>query len=154
MCFLLFGAGIKKISYLSKIKNRIICIVEYCMMLFIRILEYSKEDKKMKRFIGMLLGVAIFVMPSFATSGKSIFKNKGCTSCHHAKIDMTGPALYKIAAIYKGREDELIKFLKGKGEPKVEPNKFTIMKPNIKDTKHLSDEELRQLVRYIIQHGN
>ncbi len=123
------------------------------MVLFIRILEYSKEDKKMKRLIGMLLGVAVFVIPSMATSGKAIFQQKGCNACHNPKIDMTGPALYKIAAIYKGREDELIKFLKGKGEPKVEPNKFTIMKPNINDTKHLTDEELKQLVKFIIQHG-
>ncbi len=83
-------------------------------------------------------------------SGEDIFKSKGCTVCHHPEIDTTGPALKKISKFYKGKREKLIQFLKGEGDPIVDPAKFTIMKPQINITKSLSDEELNALVDYIL----
>nr|5Z25_A Chain A, Cytochrome c552 [Aquifex aeolicus VF5] len=44
---------------------------------------------------------------------KAIFQQKGCGSCHQANVDTVGPSLAKIAQAYAGKEDQLIKFLKG-----------------------------------------
>jgi len=83
-------------------------------------------------------------------SGENIFKSKGCAVCHHPEIDTTGPSLKKISQFYKDKKQELISFLKGQGDPIVDPAKFTIMKPQINITKNMSDEELNALVDYLL----
>ncbi len=105
-----------------------------------------------KLVVGVVVGLSIVVLPSFASMGKQLFQSKGCSACHNPNLDTTGPALKKIAAKYRGNEEHLIKFLKGKAAPKVEPEKFTIMKPQLNDTKKLTDEELKELVKFIVGH--
>ncbi len=105
-----------------------------------------------KLIVGVVVGLSVVALPSFASMGKQLFQSKGCSACHNPKLDTTGPALKKIAQYYRGNEEHLIKFLKGKAAPKVEPEKFTIMKPQLNDTKRLSDEELKELVKFIVGH--
>jgi cytochrome c len=105
-----------------------------------------------KILVGVVVGLSVVVLPSFASMGKQLFQSKGCSACHNPNLDTTGPALKKIAAKYRGNEENLIKFLRGKAAPKVEPHKFTIMKPQLNDTKKLSNEELKELVKFIIGH--
>ena len=87
--------------------------------------------------------------PSKKIDGEQLFKQKTCSSCHQPKIDMTGPSLQKIAKAYAGKREELKAFLRGKHPAIVEPNKFTIMKPQINITKRLTEEELNTLIDYI-----
>ena len=87
--------------------------------------------------------------PSKKIDGEQLFKQKTCSACHQPKIDMTGPSLQKIAKAYAGKREELKAFLRGKHPAVVEPNKFTIMKPQISITKKLSEEELNALIDYI-----
>jgi cytochrome c551/c552 len=84
--------------------------------------------------------------------GESIFKSKGCAACHQPNADTVGPGLNKIASVYKGNKDELIKFLNGEGKAIVDPAKEAIMKPNLETTKKLSKEEKEALVEFILKH--
>ncbi len=103
------------------------------------------------RVLYTLLSIIILVSISMAsTEGEKIFKEKGCIACHHPEIDTVAPALKKIANVYKHDKEALKKFLKGKAEPKVDPARFSLMKPQLNDTKHLSDKELEKLVEFIL----
>lgn len=83
--------------------------------------------------------------------GKILFKQKGCTACHGP--NMIGPAVEKIASAYQGRENDLIKFLKGQGEAIVDPKNKSWMKSQIEKTKSMSDEELKALVKFILSNN-
>ena len=85
-------------------------------------------------------------------NGESIFKSKGCAACHQPNADTVGPGLNKIASVYKGNKDELIKFLNGEGKAIVDPAKEAIMKPNLETTKKLSREEKEALAEFILKH--
>lgn len=110
----------------------------------------------MKKVIILILIIssAILLTNSFADnnekplSGEIIFKQKGCTACHGP--NMIGPAIEKIASAYQGKEDDLIKFLKGQGEAIVDPKNKSWMKSQIEKTKSMNDEELKALVKYIL----
>lgn len=80
--------------------------------------------------------------------GKTLFRQKGCTACHGP--NMIGPDIGKIASAYKGKEDDLIKFLKGEGKSIVDPKNESMMKSQTKKTKSMSDEELNALVKFIL----
>nr|2ZXY_A Chain A, Cytochrome c552 [Aquifex aeolicus]3X15_A Chain A, Cytochrome c552 [Aquifex aeolicus VF5]3X15_D Chain D, Cytochrome c552 [Aquifex aeolicus VF5]3X15_G Chain G, Cytochrome c552 [Aquifex aeolicus VF5]3X15_J Chain J, Cytochrome c552 [Aquifex aeolicus VF5] len=84
--------------------------------------------------------------------GKAIFQQKGCGSCHQANVDTVGPSLKKIAQAYAGKEDQLIKFLKGEAPAIVDPAKEAIMKPQLTMLKGLSDAELKALADFILSH--
>jgi len=84
--------------------------------------------------------------------GKALFTTKGCTACHQEATDAVGPALKKIAAVYAGKEADLIKFLKGESQAIVDPAKAAIMQPQINTTKALSDEERKALAEFILSH--
>ncbi len=99
----------------------------------------------------IILSVIILFSIAFAsTEGEKLFKEKGCTACHHPEIDTVAPAVKKIANVYKHNKEALKKFLKGKSEPKVDPARFSLMKPQLNDTKHMSDKELEKLVEFIL----
>jgi cytochrome c551/c552 len=84
--------------------------------------------------------------------GESIFKSKGCAACHQPNADTVGPGLNKIASVYKGNKDGLIKFLSGEGKAIVDPAKEAVMKPNLEITKKLSKEEKEALAEFILKH--
>ena len=101
----------------------------------------------MRKFVLIL---AIAGGTALAADGASIFKAKGCASCHQPNADTVGPSLKKIAQAYAGKKDQLVKFLKGQAQPIVDPAKFAIMKPQLTMLKGLSDEELSALADYIL----
>lgn len=105
-----------------------------------------------KLLLSGMIGLALTASATFAADGKTIFQSKGCAACHNAVADTVGPSLKKIAAAYKGHEDELIKFFKGQGKAKVDPPKFAMMMPQINNTKKLSDAELKALADFILSH--
>ncbi len=82
--------------------------------------------------------------------GKEIFDGKGkCISCHQTDKKLIGPSLHDIAKIYKEKNGDMISFLKGEGEPLVDPTQYEVMKVNFAVTKIMSEEELKALEAYV-----
>lgn len=85
--------------------------------------------------------------------GKEIFNGKGaCIACHKPDVKLVGPSLQDIAKIYKDKNGDMVKFLKGEGEAIVDPTQFALMKPNLEITKTFSEEELKALEAYVYSH--
>jgi cytochrome c len=82
--------------------------------------------------------------------GKTIFEGKGaCVACHKPDVKLVGPSLQGIAKIYKEKNGDMVKFLKGEGEAIVDPTQYSLMKPNLELTKTFSNEELKALEAYV-----
>ena len=82
--------------------------------------------------------------------GAEIFAGKGaCVACHKPDVKLVGPSLQDIAKIYKEKNGDMVSFLKGEGEPIVDPTQYAVMKPNLELTKTFSDEELKALEAYV-----
>lgn len=82
--------------------------------------------------------------------GKEIFEGKGtCVACHQPTTKIIGPSIQEIAKIYSEKDGNIIVFLKGEGEPIVDPSQYEIMKANFAITKQMSDEELKSIEAYI-----
>lgn len=82
--------------------------------------------------------------------GKEIFEGKGnCTSCHQVDQKVIGPSIHEIAKIYKTKNADIVNFLKGNGEPIVDPSQFAVMKTNFPVTQAMSDDELKAIETYI-----
>lgn len=83
--------------------------------------------------------------------GKEIFEGKGtCTACHKPAAKVIGPSLQEISKIYKDKNASIVTFLKGEGEPIVDPSQFEVMKTNFAITKNMTDEELQALEAYVM----
>lgn len=88
-----------------------------------------------------------------AKIGQEIFDGKGkCFSCHKPDQKIIGPSIAEIAKIYKEKNGNMVEFLKGNGEPIVDPSQYEVMKTNFAITKNLSDEELKGLEDYMYSH--
>ena len=82
--------------------------------------------------------------------GEVIFNGKGnCVSCHQVDKKVIGPSLQDIAKIYKDKNADMVVFLKGEGEPIVDPSQYEVMKANFVVTKAMSDDELKALEAYV-----
>ena len=82
--------------------------------------------------------------------GAEIFAGKGaCIACHKPDVKLVGPSLHDIAKIYKEKNGDMVTFLKGEGEPIVDPTQYAVMKANFAITKTFSDEELKALEAYV-----
>ena len=85
-----------------------------------------------------------------AALGEEIFNGKGnCVSCHQVNKKAIGPSLQDIAKIYKDKGADMVTFLKGEGEPIVDPSQYEVMKANFVITKAMTDEELKGLEAYV-----
>lgn len=85
--------------------------------------------------------------------GKEIFEGKGnCVACHQVAEKVIGPSLQDIAKIYKDKNANMVAFLKGEGEPIVDPSQYEVMKTNFVITKAMSDQELQALEAYVYSH--
>ena len=88
-----------------------------------------------------------------ADEGETIFKSQGCMSCHKKEsTSKVNPSLTDIATAYQGKEEQLIKYLKGDSEAIVRPEKANLMKRHIEKTKMLSEEDRKALADYILSH--
>jgi cytochrome c len=85
--------------------------------------------------------------------GKELFNGKGaCIACHKPDVKLVGPSLQDIAKIYKEKNGDMVTFLKGEGEPIVDPTQYALMKANFAITKNFSEEELKALEAYVYSH--
>lgn len=83
--------------------------------------------------------------------GKELFEGKGtCMACHKPATKVIGPSLKDISKIYKDKNASIVTFLKGEGEPIVDPTQFEVMKTNFAITKNMTDEELQALETYVM----
>ena len=82
--------------------------------------------------------------------GAEIFKGKGnCVACHQLDKKVVGPSIQEIAKIYKDKNANMVTFLKGEGEPIVDPSQYEVMKANFAITKAMSNDELKALEAYV-----
>ena len=85
--------------------------------------------------------------------GATLFAGKGaCVACHKPDIKVVGPSLHDIAKIYKEKNGDMVTFLKGEGEPIVDPTQYAVMKANFAITKTFTEEELKALEAYVYSH--
>ena len=82
--------------------------------------------------------------------GKEIFSFfLNCAACHQVDKKVVGPSIKEIAKIYKEKNADMVVFLKGEGEPIVDPTQFEVMKANFAITKTMSNDELKALEAYV-----
>ncbi len=82
--------------------------------------------------------------------GQELFEGAGnCFACHQPDKKIIGPSILEIAKIYKEKNGDIVSFLKGQGEPLVDPSQYETMKTNFAITKKMSDEELKALEAYM-----
>ena len=85
--------------------------------------------------------------------GEEIFKSKGCIFCHKSGSSTgTIPSLPELAKAYKGKKEQLIKFLKGEAPSIIRPERSATMKRQVEKTKALSDSERTAMVDFILSH--
>ena len=88
-----------------------------------------------------------------ADEGETIFKPQGCMSCHKKEnTSKVNSSLTDIAAAYQGKQEQLIKYLKGDSEAIVRPEKGNLMKRHIEKTKMLSDADRKALADFILSY--
>lgn len=91
------------------------------------------------------------ISAAYADDGEAIFKSQGCKSCHKKEsTSKVNPSLTEIATAYQGKEEQLIKYLKGDTEAIVRPEKSNLMKRQIEKTKKLSEADLKALTDYLL----
>jgi cytochrome c len=100
----------------------------------------------------VLLGRAPSGSSALAADGKAIFKSDGCTTCHAADKKIVRPPLKEIAARSGSKRDELVAFLPGKRDPRVDPDDFATRKPALEKTKALTDSDRTALADFTLSH--
>ena len=108
----------------------------------------------MKRIGIWLISVVCMVAMNTARAdeGETIFKSQGCMSCHKKEsTSKVNPSLADIATAYQGKQEQLVKYLKGESEAIVRPEKANLMKRHIAKTKMLSEADLKALVDYLLR---
>jgi len=102
--------------------------------------------------IWMISAVCIVAInTAMADEGEAIFKSQGCITCHKKEsASKINPSLTEISQAYQGKEEQLIKYLKGESDAIVRPEKGNLMKRQIEKTKKLSDTDLKSLAGYLL----
>ena len=110
----------------------------------------------MKKISVLILLAILFFCTSNLVAGdgdeKPVFKSLKCGICHKADTGRAYPSLKAIATTYKGDNEKLEKYLKGNAEPIVNQENGKKMERYIEKTKALSEEELKQLVEFILSY--
>lgn len=90
------------------------------------------------------------VIANPVAAGKELFENKGnCISCHAVDEQITGPSVREIAKTYREKQGDLVKFLKEKADPIVDPSQYEVMRINLGITKTMTDDQLKAIEAYI-----
>ena len=105
-----------------------------------------------KLLFGLSLSATLFITNSIAvdSTGKDIFDAKGCSLCHKKDFDTIGPSLKTIAIQYTGKESSLLSYLKGEGDPIVDPSRSAVMNPQLLKIRTLFESDMRALGEYIV----
>ncbi len=106
----------------------------------------------MKRLFVVLvvLGMLGATATGASEKGAFLFESHGCNSCHrHASSSSSFPALTELAQAYKGKQKQLILYLKGEADPIVQPEQAGMMKRQLEKTSAMSDDDRKALADYI-----
>ena len=125
----------------------------FIILLSLSLFSCKNEEKKESLYpesgTDTTEGTAVKLSPE-AQLGQEIFDGKGnCYSCHKPDQKVVGPSIQEIAKIYKAKNGDIVKFLKGDGEPIVDPSQYEVMKTNFYLTKTFSDKELEGIEAYM-----
>lgn len=83
-------------------------------------------------------------------AGEKLFKGRGmCATCHQPDKKVIGPSIKEMVHIYKEQNADMKAFLRGEGEPIVDPDQYEIMRANLAVTKVMTDEELESIIAYM-----
>jgi cytochrome c551/c552 len=101
---------------------------------------------------GLVLVVASLWLAAnvFAQQGGALFESLHCGGCHKTTASNAFPSLKEVSGAYQGKEDQLIKYLKGESDPIVKPAEVQMMKRYIEKTKALSDADRKALADFIM----
>lgn len=109
------------------------------------------------RYLCILIMVG-FLSVAFAVKaedGKGIFDSLHCGICHKAdRGSAVTPSLKQIAGSYKGKENQLLNYLKGEAPSVINPKKGEKMERYIEKTKSLKEEQRKALADFILSHGS
>ncbi len=103
-----------------------------------------------KSTIKLFLATTALVSTLNAATGAEIFQSNGCAMCHQKNTEGVGPSLQTISMYYATKEDALVAYLQGRGNPIIDPSKASLMNQQLLKLKGLFDEEFRSLARYLI----
>ena len=107
----------------------------------------------MKTMLFILIPVFVFHSVCFgADQGETIFQSNRCGICHKVDVSTSNPSLKDIAQVYKGKEEQLQKYLRGEAEPLVNPARSGMMKKYVEKTKSFSESERKALADFIMAH--
>lgn len=82
--------------------------------------------------------------------GQKLFNGKGtCNACHQPDSKGVGPSVKEIVGIYDEHKASIVTFLKGEGEPIVDPKQFMVMQANFVITKKMTNQELQAIEVYM-----
>ena len=111
----------------------------------------------MSKISGVVLFIFLCSLATVAFSadnqGEEMFKSKGCIFCHKQQhTSGTIPSLFELAKVYKGKNEQLIRYLKGESDPIIKPERAVVMKRQLRKTKAMSDSERAALADFILSH--
>lgn len=82
--------------------------------------------------------------------GLKLFNGKGtCNACHQPDSKSVGPSIKDITKIYEEHQASIVTFLKGEGDPIVDPKQFMVMQANFVITKKMTNQELQAIEVYM-----
>ncbi|SFJ57884.1 c-type cytochrome [Myroides guanonis] len=82
--------------------------------------------------------------------GQKLFNGKGtCNACHQSDSKGVGPSVKEVVRIYDEHKASIVTFLKGEGEPIVDPKQFMVMQANFVITKKMTNQELQAIEVYM-----
>lgn len=102
----------------------------------------------------ILIILAVFVAATIGASehGAFLFESHGCDACHRLESRSGGtPAVPELAEAYKGKQKQLILYLKGEADPIVQPEKAGMMKRQLEKTSAMSDADREALADFILE---
>lgn len=86
----------------------------------------------------IMLSVFVAIATNASEQGAFLFESHGCDACHRPESRSGGtPALPELAQAYKGKQKQLILYLKGEADPIVQPEKAGRMKKQLEKTSAL-----------------
>lgn len=106
----------------------------------------------------LILACAVFLVASTGwgqtlPGGARLAQEKQCMQCHSIDKDTTGPSFQKIGAIYrtmKNPEAKLIEVMRLGSDAHLGPLSGRARMPDNSERPPISDEEARQLARWIL----
>jgi cytochrome c len=108
----------------------------------------------MSKSLFLLIALSGLAAVSIAgEAGEAIFEAQRCGACHKPDTGQMNPSLKEIAQAYQGKEEQLIKYLRGEAEPSIRPGKAAVMNRPLEKTKGLSDEDRKALTDFMMRYG-